>query len=252
MDTKKEKERHFVQIVADSASSFPKAEIIDHEEPDFLVNDGHEIIGIEVTQIFHKSHPGQPPQQLEDSERQKVTERACTLAEAAAVPPLMVSIRFGAYPLLAKRDREVMATAIVDVVKANVPLPGLPVVWTNDFDASNSALEKIDSILMLRMSDEDHHHWQCGRAGFVNTDFADELQLVIDGKEKLVDKYLQQCDRCWLVVAAEWRQPSTFFEFSPEMASHVFSSRFDRVYFVDAFSRDVSQAVISSEASGHL
>ncbi len=228
-------------MVADATPIFPVGDIRDDEEPDFVIDADSDVLGIEVTQIFHGRRPNQPPPKLEDAEREHITQLACSLAEAANIPPLMVSLHFGEYPLLRKSDRQKLAESVVGIVQGIVPAPGLPSYWRNDFEDLDAVPEKLDSISVFHIPNSQTHHWQCGRAGFIDTTFTKQLQTTIDGKGTLLDKYLKKCDRCWLVVAADWGQPSSFFEFTGQMASHDFTTAFERVFFVEGFGGHVNE-----------
>ena len=70
----------------------------------------------------------------------------------------------------------------------------------------------------------------------MNEDFAAHLQQVIDGKNAKAPAYRAKCDECWLVVVADWRGPSAFFEMSDKMSDDSYNTVFDRVYFVAGYS----------------
>jgi len=75
--------------------------------------------------------------------------------------------------------------------------------------------------------------------GVITETFADRLQSVLDGKARRLPEYLKECARCWLIVAADWEFPASFFEFSDAMQQHAFESPFERVFFVEGFTSDV-------------
>ena len=80
MSDKKNQERHFLNMVAQATSDFPVGCIRDDEEPDFIIESGSDAIGIEVTRIFHAPCPDERPKQVEESEREQITQLACTFA----------------------------------------------------------------------------------------------------------------------------------------------------------------------------
>ena len=109
----------------------------------------------------------------------------------------------------------------------------------NDFSNFERFPEKIAAIHILRNSQMTEHHWQNGRGGWVDSDFVTDLQSSIDDKNGKHAAYLNECDRCWLIVAADWEGGSSFFQFTDEMSQHVFSSEFERSFFIDGFTKEV-------------
>ena len=57
----------------------------------------------------------------------------------------------------------------------------------------------------------------------------DELQSLIDGKNKKYDKYKQKCDECYLLVVSS----GGFVDFTDKIKSHKFKSAFRGIYLLD-------------------
>ena len=89
---------------------------------------------------------------------------------------------------------------------------------------------------MWRFKSLTSHLWQTGDGGIVVGDFAPQLQRLITEKNRLIPAYRKQCDQCWLVVVADWRGPSAFFEISEKMSGERYETPFDRAYFVEVYS----------------
>lgn len=228
-------------MVAQATSDFPVGCIRDDEEPDFIIESGSDALGIEVTRIFHDPYPNEPALQVEESEREQITQLARTFAEREGIPPLTVSVHFGSYPRLKKSDRSPLAKAIAGIVKGIVPRPGLAVFWKNVFEDLDTVPEKLNAIHVLHLPDDSEHHWQCGGGGVIDSSFLDNLQSNIDGKDAKRPTYLRKCNRCWLIVAAIGDKPSSWFRFSEEMRSHTFTTEFELVFFVEGSSGQVNE-----------
>jgi hypothetical protein len=59
------------------------------------------------------------------------------------------------------------------------------------------------------------------------------FQNDIREKARLLPRYLERCDRCWLVLAADAARPSSFIEPNQASLAHTYESPFERTYFLD-------------------
>ena len=62
----------------------------------------------------------------------------------------------------------------------------------------------------------------------------------------LLQEYRKKCQECWLLVYADWEGPSSFYEMSADMKSRQYKSGFDRVYFLESFSNNISKLHLES------
>ena len=168
-----------------------------------------------------------------EAERQKVAKEAQAEAERVGLPPVCVSIHFGG-DSWSKSERSRIIAQTVQIVHAHLPTDDdAAVSVSNRFLEFNDFPEEIDAINILRTPGLTRHVWNNGRAGFVKTDFQDELQRSIDRKNRLLTDYLNNCNRCWLIVGADFEDASSFYQFSDEMSGRTFTSAFERTFFVD-------------------
>lgn len=230
MRNKREKEEHFYTTVRSKIDGFP--EFDEHtDKPDFLVRD--QAIGIEITCIFHNQLI-----QQEHAERRKIIELARTQCMKAGVRPLRVSVHFSDRPTLRGSDRGHLADRLSTLVCDNLPPDRGCIELENEFDDLDRFPEKLHHVDVTDYG-ANKHLWQSMTAGAIIEDFAGRLQSILDVKASKFPEYLKQCARCWLIVAADWEFPSSFFEFSDAMQNHDFESPFERVFFVDGFTGDV-------------
>lgn len=239
MDAKKKVERRYLDVCRRAINDFPPGSVIESESPDFLVKSPGGIVGVEITRIFRSAEPGDPPPQSQDTERDLIAERAQTFA-GQSMDPVIVDIYFNSRALLTKRDRDNLAKKLVDLVASSMPGLGENRLIENQ-PPVNSQVSHIDAVHIWRPHPLRSHLWQVGDAGIVNDDFAPSLQHLIADKDGKVDCYREKCDSCWLVVVADWRGPSAFFEISDRMVEHTYASLFDRLYFLEGYSGRVTQ-----------
>jgi len=86
-----------------------------------------------------------------------------------------------------------------------------------------------------------NHLWEFVEASFVVTDFSDQLQKKISRKAKRLKEYLKKCDRCWLVIAALGINGSSFYEYSENMKKASYDSLFEKVFFMEIFTKDLRE-----------
>ena len=236
MNTKKQIERQYLDILRGGVDDFPNGAITSTERPDFLIRSAERVVGVEITRIFNRGDPGSRPPQSQDSERDLIAERAQSMAEERSIPPVMTDIYFESHQLIGKRDRDGIAECLVDFVAANMPPLGDHRSIENRHPMTSRFPSQVAAVSIWRFKSLTSHLWQTGDAGIVNENFAPYLQNLIDDKNGKVPAYHTKCDKCWLLIVADWRGPSAFFEISDTMAGDSYHTAFDRVYFVEGFS----------------
>ena len=92
--SKKQQERSFVEKARQLYPSFPPGTLIDHEEPDFLIGQGSDRLGIKVTQLFHQQQAAPFPRRQVEDFHQKVMRRARELYEKEGLQPVDVLAYF--------------------------------------------------------------------------------------------------------------------------------------------------------------
>jgi len=233
MEAKKQIERHYFDIAREKIDDFPSGDIDDRcESPDFLIRCGSTVIGVEITRIFARPEAGFPvPSQ--DTERDLIVERAQELARIRGVQNIWVDVLFNPRFLFRRRHREPTASSLVELIAENIPEP--PSVGISNWRPKSSMLPTgVDAVSVWQSNVLTSHLWQNGSAGIVNENFGPLLQEKIVEKEPKLSSYLTKCSECWLVVVADWRGPSGFFQMSDETVGQIYRTSFDRVYFLDA------------------
>ena len=236
MDAKKQIERRYLDVVRRGVDDFPHGTITDAESPDFLIQSPDRTLGVEISRIFGRGEPDSPPPQSQDTERDLIAQRAQAIATDRGLAPVMVDVYFDSRQSIAKRERDSIARQLVDLIVANMPALNEDRSIENRHPIRSQFPPQIEAVHIWRLNPLRSHLWQTGDAGIVNEDFASYLQQLIDDKNGKIATYRHKCDHCWLVVVADWRGPSAFFEISDKMSGHNYNTAFDRVYFVESYS----------------
>ena len=236
MDTEKQVERHYLDVVRRGIDDFPPGTVIPTERPDFLIESSGRTVGVEITRIFSPAEPNRPMPKSQDNERDLIAQRAQVIATAQSVAPVMVDIYFDSRQSMKKVNRDPIAERLVGLVSSNMPALGHDRSIENPHPMKHQFPPQIKALHIWRCRPIRSHLWQTGDAGIVNEDFATNLQQLINNKNGKAATYSGKCDACWLVVVADWSGPSAFFEISHKMGDHNYSTTFDRVYFVETHS----------------
>ena len=160
--------------------------------------------------------------------------QAAALAQSAEIPPLDVAVHFTDRVGVEKRDRELAARSLLALVSKNVPVIGQSVT----IEMSRRPIEALPGVRLVRVFRHEvltKHHWAVPDAGWVQSDFAPELQQVIDDKNSRHAAYRRRCDECWLLVTVSGGRPSGLFEPSEETRDHIYRSSFSKTFFLEIF-----------------
>jgi len=236
MDTKKQIECQYLDVLRRSVDKFPSGSIQPTERPDFLVGSAKPVLGIEFTRIFSRGDSDSPSPQSQDSERDLVAERAQALAEDRGISTVLADVYFDSTLTIGKRDRASIAEQLVDLVSTNMPALDEHQSLENRHPITSKFPPQVRAVSVWRFKSLTSHLWQVGDAGIVTEDFASHLQQLITDKNTKVRDYRTNCDECWLAIVADWRGPSGFFEISDKMSGKSYVTDFDRVYFVEGYS----------------
>jgi hypothetical protein len=230
----KVEEVRLVEQMRQKLGGVPPGQIEPGDEPDVLVIRDEHRTGIEVTELHQRPERGKGPRRLQESERAGIVRRAQALAEASGMPVVSVAVHFNDFVPITKRDRETLAIRLVELVSKNMPEVGRSVavkLWRQTRNPPPS----IRTVRLYRAKELTRHHWAVPDSGWVQMDFAPELQHAIDAKNAKHARYRQYCDECWLLIVASGGRPSGLFEPSAETMSRVYRSCFARTFFMEAF-----------------
>src|SRR5437667_7577989 len=243
--SKKNKERQFVEILREQLKTFPDGELIDSESPDFVIAARDGLIGVETTRLHQMGMPHESRRQ--ESERQALVNEALQIYENAKSIPLRVSVNFGPYEEFNKRNRRRFVSILANLVRSNIPQPESWITIQNDWDNPSTFPYEIASISICRSSALRRNRWLSPSVGCAQQDFIPELEAIIAKKDKSITRYKIHCVACWLLIAAEGDSAPTFFYPSTATLGYCYRSSFDRIFFLEAFSRGLWELTCSAE-----
>jgi hypothetical protein len=243
---RKDRELWQVERFKETCPEFPAGEIVSTEEPDFLVNASGVSFGIELTDLYRTDSDNKLPRQASESLRKQIVERAKKLYDESHGPELWVSVYFSAFESLSKSRVPDIANHLVTIVRAaDVEVDGNVQVEA-DWDTSDFP-EEINSIHIRRLSLLTKGFWNAPDAAFIPDCEPDQIQEIIDKKNKRITSYRNRCDVVWLLIVVDGFALSATVNFTESVRNHSFASSFDRVFiFENAAERSFELSLHSS------
>jgi hypothetical protein len=210
------------------------------ETPDFLIEKGSSIIGVEHTQVFHRSGEG-CLQSIEHTEDRIVDWAEMLYAERGG-PPIDVDLDFCANGPLSEPLRKKNAEFIVEAILRSLAVRVPPVmervdVFRDDDDSNVDAIYPghVVSHLSFRiMPDVGYGCWRPVRAGWVMPTMIEQVYECIKKKDDHVESYRKVSPKCILLISGG-RNPSSYFKFDTGTVDFIYPSRFDAVYLMHCF-----------------
>jgi hypothetical protein len=200
--------------------------VIHAEHPDFRVDVGGRVIGVEVTQLF-KPASGRDV----ESTQERILEEACLKAQEQNLAAAHVTLFFNLHRAFGSATRSRIAAAVVNVVAKHMPPEGQSI----ELDGKPGQPHEVDLILVNRVHTRAIGRW--GRWEWLEPstagDAARVIQARIDSKTEKLSKYLECCNECWLLLAADSFRASGRLAFDTACQSHIFLSPFARTYVLD-------------------
>ncbi len=198
---------------------------ITHDDsPDFRVDVGDRVVGVEVTRLF-KPEGGQDV----ESTQERILEEACRKAQERELPPAHVTLFFNLPGPLDSAARSRIADAVVRVVAEHMPADGKSV----ELERAPGQPREVDLIMVNRIYCRAPGRWEWLEAGTIERDPARLVQEAIDRKAERLSNYLECCSECWLLLVADSFRGSGKLAFDDSCQSRIFLSPFARTYVLD-------------------
>ena len=200
---KKQRERRIIEEVRRLYADFPKGQIIDNERPDFLVEDSGNVHCIELVDFVRgQTERGSPKRQSEVVWGQIASE-ARKKFETTHTEPLWVLFSWRDAPYPAKKDVQVLATAAVNLVAANIPTKVFERLEINNGQLADTIFaEYLVAVHVMKVRNPKQALWHYISAGFVSP-VQNEFQDLIDKKNSHPASYPSECATTWLIVVAQ-------------------------------------------------
>jgi hypothetical protein len=207
-------------------------EIVDDrsEAPDFIVKLGHELVGIEITELFVTGGSDAKNLQAQESLAHRIVSKAKRLYQSSGGAHAHVSVHFAPRADLRSLNRDETAAALSAFVKAQTFAVNELLQWHQDY-VSKVLPDAITYVQVLGVPENRMAHWTVPKAGWVVPLTETVLQARIDEKAALLPTYARRVPTNWLLLVADGGQPSQFFDGpSAETASTV-STPFARTFY---------------------
>lgn len=207
--------------------------------PDYTGSFDGGVLGIEFTELYRQEKTaGMKPREHEMA-RFRIVEKACQKAIQAGLPPLHVYVHFAGN--VAKEREGYLINSLFWLVANHIPEPQGVV----SLDYKDGVPDDINAITIANIPGPKTQTWISPECGFVDNDFAEQLQEALDSKDVKLKQYLTKCDQCWLVVVTLGLCASSLYEFGEKMTNTIFRSSFEKVFFMEVNSEVLQELKIT-------
>jgi hypothetical protein len=243
-------------LFRDSFADFPQGDCHyagDGEIPDLKISTAEGILGIEHTRILNDHLRAQ--EALQD----KIIDRAKKWHESHGGCMLSVSVNFSMHHFLERRTVDTIAQNLAQAVNTYAIETAVGSSncqhwfvegWQyNQYHAAKLPAE-ITSFHLKHVKKLGFVLWGTTRSTVVPHLTAQHIQEKINEKENRLPRYRQKtnCDKLWLVIVADGGSPSSIFDLPLDVASLVYHSEFDRIFFFDSFRGEVRELQLNERA----
>lgn len=255
---KKARERAYLEEFMALCRDVPADRVLDSEEPDFLITTPDGVLGVEVVvylrgqSVSGKMLGGGSSEHADELARGHVVEDARRLFER--VDPrrlyprrLNVSCWWDRHVRLDRTKIRQLSAALSDLVVRNLPTVDAPEVVLGWCELRHTPLTGFVSHVWVQEAlPGDEALWANGEGGPI-TLVPEQVQALLNHKQKKLPKYLARCDRAWLLIFAGTTTFASMVNADERVRAHLFSSGFERVYLYDRFRGGVLRLSVSSE-----
>lgn len=209
--------------------------VVEREAPDFEIEVEARKVGVEVTELFHASQPGQLPLQAAASISAEIVQRAERLHAASGGPSLRVSVGFAHRRSLGSVRKDQAAQMLVEIVQQTLPQPEMVLDWRPRYKKDLKHAEVFSHVHVYRQPQTFRPHWLVAAAGWVASLTAELVQSRIDQKAPRMAQYKTALPEIWLLIGVLGRDPSQFFDVDTSQLNLTMKSLFHRTYYLDSF-----------------
>jgi len=198
--------------------------------PDFLVNSGPRVIGLELTTIT-------TPRREMESLRDRAVSDAEEKYRLDGGPDVIASFHWAESGIARKGwSTKDLASKLAALVVRHLPAYGER-RELESVELEEAGLENVLHSVHIARFPGVPSHWMSPDAGHMNSEQSIARRLVISKEAHLKD-YRVYCSEAWLLLVAEGLSISRIVD-CEELAAEDIRSAFDRVYLLDYFRRHV-------------
>jgi hypothetical protein len=229
---KKRRELSYFDMFCEVYDEIPQGMACVQERPDFVLNSPSGRIGVEVTRYFRPTPPDRRPLQEQFSLQHQIVQRARHEFEKLSGQELSVQIVFRTGVSLNKSDVLPTANGLASALIALSTAKTLNtrIELTNGRRWPNSVL----SVDARKCLGSEPSHWRPATAAWVRRILPEDIQQEIFRKAISLGGSVSELLEVWLLIVADGM---AFVELSDESKAHSYEAQFNRVVFLDGFSR---------------
>ncbi len=175
------------------------------------------------------------PLRQHEAIKERIVEKAKQRVIETNLPPIHIGVFFNGF--IEKHREETVTNALILAILKNYPIQQGQQIDIGGIESTFPLPNEIHCIMGSNIPGSKKHSWFAEETGFVDTEFSGQLQDIINSKAEKINNYLKRCNKCWLIIAALGFSASSFYEPSKEMLEYVYRAPFEKVFFIEAFSR---------------
>lgn len=236
MSRKSQQSREKVHLIAfkEGFEGFPKGEIINDERPDFLIKNEKNVIGIELTELFHKPRKDGTILQARENHIFEILNAARELYNSINFATVNVHVNFSIHAKLRKRKAKRLSVKLVDIVKKNIPSEDIATKTILRASSCNILPPELSMVKIVRLDGiEKSNFYPTGIGGAIPKIPAEYIEEGIRSKNEKVEEYRYRCDKIWLLLVVDGFLPSSWFEVDGSALEKTYDSNFDKTYILD-------------------
>ena len=242
--SKKEVEAVYLERFRTLLSSFPEGRIEPSEEPDFLIWRPSSVLGIELMELHRETPVGTSPQQAREAMHRRVIERAQELYVAGGHPAARVTVFMHEGRHIERAEVDRLARDICGLAIRNLPGPNSTGEEFYEWIKRAYFPDAVNNVRVYRLDAQMETHFNCPGATWVASLSRTDIERALAAKAPKYPAYRKSCDEAWLIINADLRAMSTWFQFDSEGILGFFETNFERVFVLRHFGNKLSELAV--------
>ncbi|HSH24256.1 MAG TPA: hypothetical protein VLA13_01770 [Massilibacterium sp.] len=230
----KGRERWHIQKFKECYHKISEMETICDENPDFILKNDSETIGIEHRRVVKPSDEKGFDLKQEEKVQQKTLNLACEKFYLSTGKYVWVTVLFANRT---KINAKQLAPVIAKIVENNIPRKDTSKeVKKYDKDFNKLLPDEINKIKIYSSENLEGNYWSFVGAGFNEYLEPDLVQKAINDKNDKLPNYRETHPEClsyWLLLTIHGFRSSSWFKIADDFNSNKFKFDFDKVFLFD-------------------
>jgi|25_taG_2_1085351.scaffolds.fasta_scaffold05748_3 hypothetical protein len=224
---KKDRELDYLNRFKSLYENFPSGEILESEQPDFIVESKRGKIGIELTELFQDSHlRGYSKFQQESSSRHLFTNELIAILQNYVSFTFHIGIEFNEFKPVNKLNKTlILKKAFRATINRISNLENKQMIEISDFKILP---EQINSIHIGRFDGLKESYDEMPEGGTVSDIENIHIESILEKKHKKLKKY-QNCSEQWLLIREGNYYAGSFADFK---ITKPIDTLFDKIFIL--------------------